>query len=991
VVLAAVAGAIVVVGPVVSNAHAWADATVSPPTTYDGTTMATDCSSDVTKPLQAWLAQLPANSTVDLGGACYQVDSGITLDFPKGLTIEDGSFKDDNNSGQSTGHGSARGVPVFAVVGGTNVTFENLTFTGVDRAGYWAKEAFQAAIELQGTIGASLSWLTISKLYGDGINLEPLRGGSDHESGGIVNPAENIDISNVTIRGTGRQGITLASVKGATITDVTIANVGMDAFDFESDQSGEGAENVVINGCSFSRALNIFMDGPDTGPITVENCVMSEADTGDAVSVKNLGGHADAGPLLFDDDAFKCGASAYVACFDLNGATDMTVENSTIRVGYPHDTIRELAYTATDHSGVTFTDDTVSGYGRAGHSAKSSVSVSGGTWSPVVPGPTTTSLAQSADSVAFGSEGDDTFVVTVDGQKAVAPTGTVTVSDTATDTPICDATLVAESKSSSSGACEMTADEFGPNTSFSTVSAGYYGDGNFEDSQSASPQTLTIGPGSTTTTLVQTSSTVPYGSESNDTFIATVTGQPGDTPPSGTVSVEDSATASTICTATLVSDAYDSSTGICSPTDEEFAASTTFSTVTASYGGDATNAASDSTPDQSFVIGPGSGDGPDRSQASRGATDGGPASTTTSLSQTAPTVGYGSESADNIVVAVTGQAGGSAPTSAVTVEDSATGSTICTATLSLDVGDSALGFCGPTDEEFASGTAFTTVTATYSGDDDYAGSASSTAQTFSVVPDTATTTTLSPTSTTVGYGSESADTFVATVTGQGEGAPPTGTISVEDTATMTPICTATVFADQADSSTGICNATDEQFAEGTDFTTLVATYSGDGTYLSSASSPPQSLTVVPGSSTALAQSTATVDYGSQSADTFVATVTGYGGEAAPTGSVSVDDSATMTPICSAPLVANPDNTASATCNPTDEQFPSGTSFTTVTATYSGDGTYDGSVSSPAQSFTVTDSGGGGGSDQTRHPRRPPRRPAADGDRQARSGARRTGT
>ena len=317
--------------------------------------------------MQLWLEQLPSDTTVDLQGACYQIDGGLKLRFVQGITIENGTFQDLNSKpGKYKGHGTPRGQPLFDVLGGSDVSFENLSISGVNRGGYHARLAFQAAIELDGTIGATLSGLTISKTFGDGINLEPLRGSPDHKSGQIVNPVENISISDVVIRGAGRQGITLASVNGVTITDVTMTDVAMDAFDFEADQNNEGAKNVVINGCSFSQLLNVSMQGSQTGPITVENCVMPEADSGWAVRIANTTGHPDAGPIVFDDDVFNCGASVYVACFDLDGATDLTVENSKTTIGYLHDEIHEHAYRATNNTVASFVDDTVSGYGVLG-------------------------------------------------------------------------------------------------------------------------------------------------------------------------------------------------------------------------------------------------------------------------------------------------------------------------------------------------------------------------------------------------------------------------------------------------------------------------------------------------------------------------------------------------------------------------------------------------------------------------------------------------
>jgi hypothetical protein len=113
----------------------------------------------------------------------------------------------------------------------------------------------------------------------------------------------------------------------------------------------------------------------------MENCTMPKTRGGDAVIVRNTSGKPFAGPVVLSDDVLRCGASDYVSCFELGGASDLTVKNSTVTIGFRSDTIHESAYTARDGSHVTFADDVVSGFGRVGVSAAdSTATVAGGTW-----------------------------------------------------------------------------------------------------------------------------------------------------------------------------------------------------------------------------------------------------------------------------------------------------------------------------------------------------------------------------------------------------------------------------------------------------------------------------------------------------------------------------------------------------------------------------------------------------------------------------------
>jgi len=191
---------------------------------------------------------------------------------------------------------------------------------------------------------------------------------------------EGLTVKDVTIRQSGRQGITVASVDGATFSDVTVTGVAFNAFDFEADQRNEGAKNVLIDGCTFS-GLNISTAGPATGPITVQNCIMPKTNHGDAVRIENMSGKPLAGPIVLANDVLRCGASVYVSCLQLGGASDLTISNTAVTIGFRGDSIHESAYTVSNRSHVAFVNDTITGFGRQGTTrAGSTATVTGGTW-----------------------------------------------------------------------------------------------------------------------------------------------------------------------------------------------------------------------------------------------------------------------------------------------------------------------------------------------------------------------------------------------------------------------------------------------------------------------------------------------------------------------------------------------------------------------------------------------------------------------------------
>jgi hypothetical protein len=357
----------------------------SGPTDSPPPSLATNCSVDVSKPLQSWLASLPADQSVIVPpGTCYLVDEGIKLKFPQDLTIYGGSYMDETNT---PGLGrSGLGRAVFTVLGGNGLTLEAMHIMGVNPGGYHPKLAFAAGIELEGTAHATIRGVTISHTYGDGITLDPLRGGANHNSGTIVAPSSAVTIEKVTVQVAGRQGIAFVSVAGAQVDDVIVQKTGFTTFDFEADQPNEGARDVTIDGCEASGGLLFFANGGAgsghrTGPVTVEGCTMLGVEGGSAVLVARPGhGPLLRGPFFFVHDRLRCGASDYVSCIQLSGAR-VTISDSTL--AFPRGSPPEPVYDVGGSSRVTFRGDVVDGYGRRGQSgAKSTVSVIGGHWTP---------------------------------------------------------------------------------------------------------------------------------------------------------------------------------------------------------------------------------------------------------------------------------------------------------------------------------------------------------------------------------------------------------------------------------------------------------------------------------------------------------------------------------------------------------------------------------------------------------------------------------
>ncbi len=446
--------------PAVSAAHAVATPVpvplpgIAPPPGVSAT-----CAQDVSPRLQNWLNHLAPGTIVRApAGACYLIDEGLRLVGLHDITIIGGTWED-------------RTVPVpnaspvdmgaeFWLIGGSRITLQNLFISGVNPAGYDPSGAFAAGIRSDGVNGLTVTDVFVDHVYGDGVTLDPLRG-SDDMSGTIVRPSEHVLLDNIWIDGTGRQGLTLASVSGAEITGLVFLDIGYDIIDAEADQSNEGAQNVAIDGCRVNGSVGglFFANGgagdgsPWTSNVSVEHCTMAAPLAGDTIMIDNVQSSGNQrGPFTFSNDVLRCGSSVYVSCIEVSGG-NLNVSNTFVRV--PPGDVHEPLYHATHDSTVVFDDDVVAGYGTPGTTDDTSTTeVQGGSWTPAggassAPPPSSTSTSTASGSTASNSTASSTPSSTT--TTTPSPRGATTTTTTKPPPPRATTTTTAPLLSSLTG------------------------------------------------------------------------------------------------------------------------------------------------------------------------------------------------------------------------------------------------------------------------------------------------------------------------------------------------------------------------------------------------------------------------------------------------------------------------------------------------------------------------------------------------------------
>src|ERR1700722_47392 len=154
-------------GVVALPAGASNPSTVSPPANLPA-----DCSKDVAYGMQHWLNSLPPNTTVVApAGACYLIDTGISVRAAQGLTIAGGTWNDQTAPEPGASPTGMQAALWFK--GGSNITLENLTVTGSSPGGYVPAGAFGGGIRSDGVIGFKVSDVNVDNVWGDGLELAP--------------------------------------------------------------------------------------------------------------------------------------------------------------------------------------------------------------------------------------------------------------------------------------------------------------------------------------------------------------------------------------------------------------------------------------------------------------------------------------------------------------------------------------------------------------------------------------------------------------------------------------------------------------------------------------------------------------------------------------------------------------------------------------------------------------------------------------------------
>jgi hypothetical protein len=234
--------------------------------------IASDCSVDVSASLDAYLASLPDGGVLSSpAGACYLVNEGIRITHP--LTLAGGTFTDDSSTvpARKPDHSPSPLYPIIDILDTHNVTVENVHVLGANVDGSYHRHLVNnAGIDVLSSDQVTLTNIVSTDTFGDGLELW-----TNWPTSG--RPDTSVHVNGYTVIRAGRYGFTPAYVKYSTFNNVHVASAADAAWDFESDTAGTGSGYITITNCSvYTHAETAFniIEGL-SGPVSFSNCTGS--------------------------------------------------------------------------------------------------------------------------------------------------------------------------------------------------------------------------------------------------------------------------------------------------------------------------------------------------------------------------------------------------------------------------------------------------------------------------------------------------------------------------------------------------------------------------------------------------------------------------------------------------------------------------------------------------------------------------------------------
>jgi hypothetical protein len=240
-------------------------------------TIPADCSREVTKALNQWMASVPDGSTLVFGWkGCYRTERTLRLRDRVGLTLHGNgaTFKRFSLSPPRLRYPNSNRH--WLIRGGSQISFTSMRVRGTNTVSdigkpgfgtYLRDFEFEHAFSVHGVQGIAFENVSADAVWGDGLCFA----GDDQYAS---EPSRNVHVMNVTVDRNGRQAITLSDIDGGLFEKIQILHSRRAGFDLEPPPGN--VHNVEIRDSYVNSHLHAFSSAGrgDVSNITIHHNIV---------------------------------------------------------------------------------------------------------------------------------------------------------------------------------------------------------------------------------------------------------------------------------------------------------------------------------------------------------------------------------------------------------------------------------------------------------------------------------------------------------------------------------------------------------------------------------------------------------------------------------------------------------------------------------------------------------------------------------------------
>jgi hypothetical protein len=242
-------------------------------------TVAADCSVDVSAELNAWIAGLPDGTTASFAaGACYRIEHPVKVLSKTDFVVDGNGASFEQRSPSSPEH--QYGTPTFRewnmrwlVQFGTRVTLQEMNIKGTNTVSgfvpgspgysYWLEpdkfgKGFTAASEGEaGVMVRTSSYITINDVHTDATWGDGFQLGTENDA-----PVRHLVIKDSSADRNGRQGFGVVGVEDGLFDNANVLHSWATGYDLEPNGTGASVKNIEIrNSTVYARTASFSVSG----------------------------------------------------------------------------------------------------------------------------------------------------------------------------------------------------------------------------------------------------------------------------------------------------------------------------------------------------------------------------------------------------------------------------------------------------------------------------------------------------------------------------------------------------------------------------------------------------------------------------------------------------------------------------------------------------------------------------------------------------------